>query len=289
MNIGGLFAILDDVAATLDDIAIMSKVAAKKTAGILGDDLAVNANLSAQFASQRELPVLWAIAKGSLLNKVIIVPIALLLSAFAPWMIGPILLFGALYLSYEGAEKVLHTLRGFWHKPSSHTPHPSLADRSEQEKVKQAIATDFILSIEIVILALGTLGEATLLTRVLVTSLIAFLATVGVYGLVALLVRMDDFGLYLIHKAKDAPSFKKRIGEWLIALLPKIIKVLSIIGVIAMLLVAGGIFTHNLAFLHTYPWLNSLVGEFILAMLAGSITVAGFAIKERVRSKKASS
>ncbi len=286
MNIGGVFAILDDVAATLDDIAVMSKVAVKKTAGILGDDLAVNANLSAQFASQRELPVLWAIAKGSLLNKVIIVPIALLLSAFAPWMIGPILIFGALYLSYEGAEKVLHTLFSFWDKPSSRTPHPTLEDRSEQEKVKQAIATDFILSIEIVILALGSLSEVSFITRISVTVLIAFLATVGVYGLVALIVRMDDFGLYLIQKASPTASFQKRMGEWLIALLPKIIKILSIVGVIAMLLVAGGIFIHNISFLHAIAWLNSLAGEFVLAMIAGSVIVLLFSLKNRL--KKAS-
>jgi len=285
MNIGGLFAILDDVAATLDDVAIMSKVAAKKTAGILGDDLAVNANMSAHFASDRELPVLWAIAKGSLLNKVIILPLALLLSAFAPWMIGPILLFGALYLSYEGAEKVLHTLMHLWHKPTTDSkPHGTINQSSEKEKIKQAITTDFILSIEIIILALGTVSESPLFTRIVVTSLIALLATIGVYGLVALLVRMDDFGLYLLKKSN---ALIQKIGNLLIALLPKMIQALSIIGVIAMLLVAGGIFTHNLMFLHHYPLLNSMIGEFILGLIAGITVVGLFVLKNRLMPRSA--
>jgi len=278
VNIGGLFAILDDVAATLDDVAVMSKVAAKKTAGILGDDLAVNANLSARFASDREIPVLWAIAKGSLVNKLIILPLAFILSAFAPWLIGPILIFGALYLSYEGAEKVeayVHALL------SKHTlkkePHGLVEDESEQLKIKQAITTDFILSIEIVMLALGTVALEPLMTRIIVTSFIAILATVGVYGLVALLVRMDDFGAHLVLKADLRKStVLKTVGQWLIAALPKIIKALTVIGVLAMLLVAGGIFTHNLAFLHEMALLNTLLGELFLGLIAGFIVIGLF-------------
>jgi len=278
VNIGGLFAILDDVAATLDDVAVMSKVAAKKTAGILGDDLAVNANLSARFASDREIPVLWAIAKGSLVNKLIILPLAFILSAFAPWLIGPILIFGALYLSYEGAEKVeayVHALLSK-HTPKKE-PHPLVEDESEQLKIKQAITTDFILSIEIVMLALGTVALEPLMTRIIVTSFIAILATVGVYGLVALLVRMDDFGAHLVLKADLRKSSSlKTVGQWLIAALPKIIKALTVIGVLAMLLVAGGIFTHNLAFLHEMALLNTLLGELFLGLIAGFIVIGLF-------------
>jgi len=278
VNIGGLFAILDDVAATLDDVAVMSKVAAKKTAGILGDDLAVNANLSARFASDREIPVLWAIAKGSLVNKLIILPLAFILSAFAPWLIGPILIFGALYLSYEGSEKVeayVHALLSK-HTPKKE-PHPLVEDESEQLKIKQAITTDFILSIEIVMLALGTVALEPLMTRIIVTSFIAILATVGVYGLVALLVRMDDFGAHLVLKADLRKSSSlKTVGQWLIAALPKIIKALTVIGVLAMLLVAGGIFTHNLAFLHEMALLNTLLGELLLGLIAGFIVIGLF-------------
>jgi len=280
VNIGGLFAILDDVAATLDDVAVMSKVAAKKTAGIFGDDLAVNPNLSARFASDREIPVLWAIAKGSLVNKLIILPLAYILSAFAPWLIGPILIFGALYLSYEGAEKVeayVHALLSK-HTPKKE-PHGLVEDESEQLKIKQAITTDFILSIEIVMLALGTVALEPLMTRIIVTSFIAILATVGVYGLVALLVRMDDFGAHLVLKADLRKSSSlKTVGQWLIAALPKIIKALTVIGVLAMLLVAGGIFTHNLAFLHEMALLNTLLGELFLGLIAGFIVIGLFKI-----------
>ena len=285
MNIGGLFAILDDVAATLDDVALMSKVAAKKTAGILGDDLAVNANMSARFASDRELPVLWAIAKGSFINKCIILPLAFILSTFAPWLIGPILIFGALYLSYEGAEKVEAYLHSFFAKHTpKHTPHPSLEDESEQRKIKQAITTDFILSIEIIILALGTVASEPLITRILVTTFIAILATIGVYGLVALLVRMDDFGAHLVLKSEHRKSvLLKQLGNFLIAALPKIIKALTVIGVLAMLLVAGGIFTHNLAFLHPYAIINTMLGELLLGLVAGFVVVGIFKIVDTMK------
>jgi len=287
VNIGGLFAILDDVAATLDDVAVMSKIAAKKTAGILGDDLAVNANMSAHFASEREIPVLWAIAKGSFVNKVIILPIAFLLSAFAPWLIAPILIVGALYLSYEGAEKIEHYVHTLLHKPAMPSvAHPSIEDETEQQKIKQAITTDFILSIEIIVLALGTVSTAPLLTQIMVTSLIALLATVGVYGLVALLVRMDDFGLSMVRTAATKQrSFQKKVGNLLITSLPKVIKALTVIGVIAMLLVAGGIFTHNVAFLHHYPLLNTMIAELFLGLIAGFLVIALFKLKKLFPTK----
>lgn len=279
MNIGGIFAILDDVAATLDDVAVMSKVAAKKTAGILGDDLAVNANMSAQFVSNRELPVLWAIAKGSFINKLIILPAAFLLSAFAPWLIVPILLFGALYLGYEGAEKIEEWIHGFFtkaHKNETqlHSKEHNLEDETEQQKIKKAITTDFILSIEIIVIALGTVVGEPLINQILVTSVVAILATVGVYGLVALLVRTDDFGFKLltIGQQKNNKSLQI-IGEFLINSMPKMIKSLTVIGVIAMLLVAGGIFIHNIEYLHHFEILNNILGEFVFGLIVGFAVV----------------
>ncbi len=288
MNIGGIFAILDDVAATLDDVAVMSKVAAKKTAGILRDDLAVNANLSSNFASDRELPVLWQIAKGSLINKLIILPMAFLLSAFAPWAIAPILILGAMYLSYEGAEKVEEYLhyRKNRHKPQETSS--SLNEETEQEKVKKAIRTDFILSIEIVVLALSTVKGEALMTQIIATTFVAILATIGVYGLVALLVRIDDFGLHLSLKGeKKERLWLQKLGTFLINLLPKIIKILTIVGVIAMLLVAGGIFTHNIDALHHIPWLNTLFGEILIGLIVGFIIIGLLKLKNYISPSKA--
>lgn len=280
MNIGGIFAILDDVAATLDDVAILSKVAAKKTAGILGDDLAVNANMSANFASDRELPVLWAIAKGSFINKLIILPIAFLLSYFAPWLIVPILIFGAIYLSYEGAEKVEEWITNLKNKKSTHTSHGDLSDETEQQKIKKAITTDFILSIEIVVLALGTVASEPLAYQIIVTSFIAILATVGVYGLVALIVRMDDFGVALSNKGYETT------GTFLILSLPKVIKILSVVGTLAMLLVAGGIFTHNIELLHHIDLFNNLLGEILIGLVIGFVTIVIFKLGAIFKSKK---
>ncbi len=279
MNIGGIFAILDDVAATLDDVAVMSKVAAKKTAGILGDDLAVNANMSAQFASNRELPVLWAIAKGSFINKLIILPVAFLLSAFAPWLIVPILLLGALYLGYEGAEKIEEWIHDFFAKKHPHSDElqsheHNLEDETEQQKIKKAITTDFILSIEIIVIALGTVVGEPLPNQILVTSAIAILATIGVYGLVALLVRTDDFGFKLIKIAEQKNnSSLQNFGQLLVNSMPKMIKSLTVIGVIAMILVAGGIFVHNIEYLHHFDFLTNIFGEFICGLCVGFTVV----------------
>jgi predicted DNA repair protein MutK len=253
---GGFFAILDDIAVLLDDAAVMSKVAAKKTAGILGDDLAVNAEKATGFLASRELPVLWAITKGSFINKLIILPIAFLLSAYAPWLIVPILLFGGAYLSYEGVEKIYHVITHRSHEVPAAEIVSDKAEllRIENSKIKSAIFTDFILSIEIVMIALGTVMERPLLLQIIVVSLIALIATVGVYGIVAILVRMDDAGFFLIARAQKTQGVPGKMLQWtgafLVAALPKVIRALSIIGTIAMLLVGGGIFSHNLTLLH---------------------------------------
>ena len=253
---GGFFAILDDIAILLDDAAVMSKVAAKKTAGILGDDLAVNAEKATGFHASRELPVLWAITRGSFINKAMILPIAFLLSTYMPWVIVPILLFGGAYLSYEGVEKVLE-----WVVPHE---QPSIAAQvtanrdellaRESAKIKAAVRTDFILSIEIIVIALGTVLSEPLAIQIIVVGFVALLATVGVYGLVALLVRMDDAGLYLIERAKTnsglGQAALKWVGRTLVAALPKIIRLLSVVGTVAMLLVGGGMFVHNIPAVH---------------------------------------
>jgi len=270
---GGFFALLDDIATLLDDAAVVSKVAAKKTTGILGDDLAVNAQKASGFASSRELPVLWAITKGSFRNKLIILPIAFLLSAFASWAIIPILMLGGIYLAYEGAEKIYEYLAGHKEKGESQI---ELSEEEllkvEAKKIKSAITTDFILSIEIVIVALGTVMEQPLVTQIIAVTIVAFLATVGVYGLVALLVRMDDFGFALIEKADDESSLLHKLGRLLVVSLPKVIRALTVIGTFAMLLVAGGIFMHNIHQLHELlHFIPSLLAEMLVGLVIGSI------------------
>ena len=279
---GGLFAVLDDIALLLDDAAVMSKVAAKKTAGILGDDLAVNAERATGFRASRELPVLWAITKGSFINKVIIVPLALLLSAYASWLIIPSLLLGGCYLSYEGVEKIVHYFTHKGHDRGSIEQATSEKEllQKEKAKIKSAVRTDFILSIEIIMIALGTVMEQPLSLQVIVVTLIAILATVGVYGVVALIVRMDDMGLFLIARAKQLKGLLARIlsalGSFLVASLPWVIRALGVIGTIAMLLVGGGMFTHNLHALHhaaeVMPafFINLLIGGIVGSVLVGA-------------------
>ena len=264
---------MDDIAAIMDDVAVMSKVAAKKTAGILGDDLAVNAEKASGFASSREIPVLWAITKGSLLNKAIILPVAFILSAFFPIAITVALLLGGFYLAYEGAEKIYEFF--FPHK------HDDLADAEqditeadilamEKVKVKSAIVTDFILSVEIVIIAMSTVVGQPLTTQIMVVSVIALIATVGVYGIVALIVRMDEAGYYLIKKSKKEKSLKKSLGMILVQALPYVIKSLTVIGTIALILVAGGIFAHNVDYFHHFlPNLPDMLREAIIGMGVG--------------------
>ena len=281
----GFFAILDDIGALMDDVALAAKVATKKTAGILGDDLAVNAEKATGFLSSRELPVLWAITKGSLLNKVIIVPIALALNVFLPVAIKVILVLGGFYLAYEGVEKIVEYL--FHRSKPAHEPAVEVVEDAavaEKAKVKSAVMTDFILSVEIVIIALGTALEESLPIQILTVSVVALLATIGVYGIVALIVRMDDAGYKLIKRSNDK-GFFSALGNLLVKSLPVIIKILSVVGTIALILVAGGIFVHNIAYLHNlFPTLLSIVKEFGLGLVAGLIVLALVALSKKVIS-----
>jgi predicted DNA repair protein MutK len=259
MNMAGLslLALLDDIVAVLDDIALMSKVAAKKTVGVLGDDLALNAQQVSGVRAERELPVVWAVAKGSFVNKAIIVPIALLLSAFLPTAITLLLLLGGLYLSYEGVEKVSHSL--FHSKDNAQSKKAHIEANAnnkidlvnlEKSKIKAAIRTDFILSAEIVVIALGSIAETDLLTRVFVLILLAIGLTVFVYGLVATIVKLDDLGLYLLTSSRQNDSrFKAILGNGLLAFAPLLMKFLVVIGTIAMFLVGGGIIVHGIPFI----------------------------------------
>lgn len=269
----GLFALLDDIALLADDVAVTTKVATQKTAGILGDDLAVNAEKATGFIQERELLVIWAITKGSLLNKIIILPIAFLLSAFAPWIIPYILIAGGLYLLYEGAEKINEY---FFHKKHNNLEENSLINSTnenileiEKEKIKSAIKTDFILSIEIIVIALGTVLEKTLLMQIISTTLVALIATFGVYGIVALIVRIDNLGFWFIKKGKIS------LGNSLVSLMPKLIKVLSVVGTIAMILVGGGILTHNIDFVHHLLLSNipQILQEFFIGLIIGAIVL----------------
>lgn len=271
----GFFALLDDIAALMDDVATMSKISTKKTAGILGDDLAVNAEKASGFVSSRELPVLWAITKGSFINKLIILPLAFLLSAFYPPAIKVVLVLGGLYLAYEGAEKVFEVLFHRNHKKKKVDGVIKEVDSvEERKKIKSAVFTDFILSVEIVIIALGTVLEEPLLTQVLVVSVVALIATVGVYGIVALIVRMDDLGFRLIKMSNGSKGFLNFIGRFLVNALPWVIKSLSVIGTIALLLVAGGIFVHYIDFLHdVLPTWPGIIRDFVIGLGMGTLTL----------------
>ncbi|WP_374442602.1 DUF808 domain-containing protein [Epilithonimonas sp.] len=250
----GFFAILDDIGALMDDIAVTSKIATKKTAGILGDDLAVNAEKATGFLSSREIPVLWAITKGSFINKLIILPVVFLLNFFFPVAIKILLIVGGVYLAYEGVEKIIEFL---FHrkKTSGEVIEESTLEEeevnSEKSKISSAIKTDFILSLEIVIIALGTVieKEHPLLTQIIVVSLVAIFATIGVYGIVALIVRMDDAGFFLMKKSGNKGFFSS-LGQFLVKALPIVIKILGVVGTIALILVSGGIFHHNIDAVH---------------------------------------
>ena len=287
----GFFALLDDIAALMDDVAVMSKVAAKKTAGILGDDLAVNAEKASGFVSSRELPVLWAITKGSFLNKLIILPIAFLLTAFIPWLLNIILLLGGLYLAYEGAEKIIEYF--FPHAPKSKIE--VIEDLTEEQilalekvKIKSAIVTDFILSVEIVIIALGTVIEQELKLQIMVVSVIALIATVGVYGIVALIVRMDEMGYKLISWSNGKKNFKFTLGTFLVKALPRVIQFLAVIGTLALLLVSGGIFSHQFSIIHEYlSFMPSMVVDFLVGLIVGAICVLLVTVFKKIFLKKA--
>ena len=273
----GFFALLDDIAALMDDVVVMSKVTTKKTAGILGDDLAVNAEKASGFVSSRELPVLWAISKGSFINKLIILPVAFLLSYFIPWLVTVLLVLGGLYLAYEGAEKIYEFI---FHRNLEHVilPDEKVSKeevlKKENKKIKSAILTDFILSVEIIIIALGAVMGKELAVQIMVVSFVALLATVGVYGIVALIVRMDDLGLHLIKLSNGKKNFLFHFGKLLVLALPKIVKGLSVIGTLALLLVSGGIFIHKIDFFHNFlEFLPGLLRDFIAGLLVGIIVV----------------
>ena len=304
-----LLILLDDIATILDDVAVMSKMAAKKTAGVLGDDLALNAQQVSGVRTDRELPVVWAVAKGSFVNKLILVPAALLISVVAPWLITPLLMIGGLFLCYEGVEKVLHSLHHKKAKTEEEASQELTAIETdmatfEKDKVKGAIRTDFILSAEIVVISLGTVAVATFSTKVMVLSVIAILLTVGVYGFVAMIVKIDDLGLYLTQQAS---SFKQTIGRGLLAFAPKLMKTLTIVGTIAMFLVGGGIISHGVPLLHHFtegsvdyaehiPTVGSIVGaltptliNLVIGFVAGLIVLAIVSLIKKVwpSSKKA--
>lgn len=240
-----LLTLLDDIAAVLDDVAVMSKMAARKTAGVLGDDLALNAQQVTGVSAERELPVVWAVAKGSFVNKAILVPAALLISAFAPFLVTPLLMFGGLFLCFEGVEKLYHS----WFHKAQETQQELPADLDlqawEKEKVKGAIRTDFILSAEIIAITLGVVASASFMTQLVTLSIIAIVMTIGVYGLVAAIVKMDDAGLYLVSK-DNASSSAKWLGNVLLAAAPKLMKLLAVVGTLAMFMVGGGILVHGM-------------------------------------------
>ena len=273
----GFFAILDDIAALMDDVAVTSKIATKQTAGILGDDLAVNAEKATGFLSSREIPVLLKIMKGSFINKLIIVPIAFLLQVVYPPAIKVILILGGLYLAYEGVEKVIEY---FFHRQKKgqevikEVEEPSMdGEKAEAAKVKSAITTDFILSIEIVIIALGTVLDKSLLIQIITVSIVSIIATVGVYGIVALIVRMDDAG-YKLMKRSNEKGFFNSLGEILVKALPIVIKILGVVGTIALILVSGGIFDHNIDTLHHFlPTVPDMAKQFLYGTVAGLIMV----------------
>ena len=255
MAASSLLTLIDDIATTLDDVAVMTKVAAKKTAGVLGDDLALNAQQVSGVNADRELPVVWAVAKGSALNKLILVPAALAISAVLPWAIVPLLMIGGAFLCYEGFHKIAHK---FLHSPQEDAAHHeehlrALADPQidiaafERDKIKGAIRTDFILSAEIVVISLGTVADADFMRQLLVLTSISVAMTVGVYGLVAGIVKLDDAGLYL---SKAADGAKRGIGRGILWFAPWLMKTLSVVGTAAMFMVGGGILVHGIGPLH---------------------------------------
>ena len=286
-----LLALIDDISAVLDDVASMTKVAARKTAGVLGDDLALNAQQVTGVRADRELPVVWAVAKGSLLNKAILVPAALLISAVAPWLVVPLLMFGGLFLCYEGAEKLLHKLLHRHEDDGKQARLEALADPDidlvafERDKIRGAVRTDFILSAEIIAITLGTVASASFVNQLAVLSTIALVITLGVYGLVAGIVKLDDAGLYLSQRSS---AFAQSLGRGLLALAPWLMKTLSVVGTAAMFMVGGGILSHGLppvetALHHAAEWAAQDVGllsallptlfNALLGIVAGLISV----------------
>ena len=301
-----LLTLLDDIATILDDVALMTKVAAKKTAGVLGDDLALNAQQVSGVNADRELPVVWAVAKGSMINKAILVPAALAISALAPWAVTPLLMIGGAYLCFEGFEKIAHK---FFHDKGGDDERrrellQALADPTvdlvavEIEKIKGAVRTDFILSAEIIVIALGTVAAATFAKQVAVLVGIAILMTVGVYGLVAGIVKLDDAGLYLSRLPGEGffVSLKRRIGRGILIAAPWLMKFLSIAGTAAMFLVGGGILTHGIPVLHqwieqaaqiagTLAGVAAMFADGVFGIAAGAIVLAVVTLASKIFRK----
>jgi predicted DNA repair protein MutK len=292
-----LLALLDDIATVLDDVAILTKVAAKKTSGVLGDDLALNAQQVAGVRAEREIPVVWAVAKGSFLNKLILVPAALLISAFVPMLITPLLVLGGLFLCYEGVEKVWHKLA---HRDEAEAEADKLTEallqpevdlvQFEADKIKGAIRTDFILSAEIIVIALGIVAGKSLGTQVLVLSTIAIAMTIGVYGLVAAIVKMDDAGLYLHQRHAGNPL--GLLGRGLLAFAPRLMKLLAFVGTAAMFLVGGGILVHSWPAAHhaVQAWSQGALGWLVepgvnlgLGVVAGAVCLLLVSLIGRLR------
>jgi predicted DNA repair protein MutK len=289
---GSLLALLDDIATVLDDVAILTKVAAKKTAGVLGDDLALNAEQVAGVRAERELPVVWAVAKGSGVNKLILVPSALAISALAPWAVTPLLMLGGAYLCFEGFEKLAHR---FLHSRGEDQAHHAelvnaLADPAvdlvafEKEKIRGAIRTDFVLSAEIIVITLGTVAASAFGTQVAVLAGIAVLMTVGVYGLVAGIVKLDDAGMYL---SRQSGIFARSLGGAILRAAPWLMKFLSVAGTAAMFLVGGGIIVHGIpplgAALHGLAGALSFLADAVVGVFAGA---AVFAVISRLSGRK---
>jgi predicted DNA repair protein MutK len=275
-----LFALIDDIATLLDDVALLTKIAAQKTAGVLGDDLALNAQQVSGVAADRELPVVWAVGKGSMVNKLILVPAALILSLTLPWIITPLLMLGGAYLCFEGFEKLAHS---FVHRKSdpddlSEELMQALADPAidlvalEKDKIKGAIRTDFVLSAEIIAITLGTVQHSPWATQLAVLAGVAAVMTVGVYGLVAGIVKIDDLGLYLSRLPVKGSRWKQTLGLWLLDMAPWLMKALSVLGTAAMFLVGGGILSHGLPFVH--HWVLA-VSQAFADSAAGAAAVLG--------------
>ncbi|MEY2893789.1 MAG: hypothetical protein RJA98_3697 [Pseudomonadota bacterium] len=306
MAAANLLALIDDIATVLDDVALLTKVAAKKTAGVLGDDLALNAQQVAGVSADRELPVVWAVAKGSLLNKAILVPLALAISALAPWLVTPLLMVGGAYLCFEGAEKLAHRFLHPQHEVEAE--HQALTEALsnpavdlvafEKDKIKGAIRTDFILSAEIIAITLGTVATLPLLTQLSVLVGIALVMTAGVYGFVAGIVKLDDLGLWLSRKPGAAAQL---VGRALLAGAPKLMKLLTVAGTAAMFLVGGGILVHGLPLLHHWvqhtaesagalPGVGVVLGSLsemllnaLVGMAAGALVLLGVTGWQRLR------
>ena len=294
MAAASLLALLDDIATVLDDVAILTKVAAKKTAGVLGDDLALNAQQVAGVRAERELPVVWAVAKGSAMNKAILVPSALAISALAPWAVTPLLMLGGAYLCFEGFEKIAHK---FLHrKEDDQAKHAELVQALsdpavdlvafEKDKIRGAVRTDFILSAEIIVITLGTVAEATFLTQVAVLAGVAALMTVGVYGLVAGIVKLDDAGLCL---GRQSSAIAQGLGAAIVKAAPWLMKFLSVAGTAAMFLVGGGIIVHGIpalaGVLHGWAGALSFLSDAVAGVLVGAAVFAVIAAINKARQR----